>query len=187
MRNTFYTVAITALSGPVNSDGFIDNKKIENYMAGGSTPTTAAQSITKERGNSRYETMISTLGMLANLYVHNPVATDGLANATPSAFSFTLESEHGDSVLVTPDESNGGALLTGALALKRVIARSLLVSKQDFSDYYDPTLNNAITANGTMEAGARIGVRIEKVDVGKLANTISEAEAAITVTKITSL
>ena len=182
MAKTYYNVTITSLTG-LGSDGggFIDNKTIEQYMAAGSTPTTVAQSIDKERANIRYGRMIGKLGMMANLYVSNIAATGANAIAAPTSFNFTLESEHGDGPLST---ISNAVVYTGNAAIKRCIAHSLIENFYETGDYYDPSISNGITANGTFQTAPRVGVRIERMTSNAVANSISVAEAAITVTKI---
>lgn len=183
--SSFYTVSINTLTGPPNSDGFIDHTKIEQYMATGAAPTTVAQSLTKERANIRFDLLNQNLSLSGNIYVNNPVATGGNATTSPTNFAFTAHVERGDSILSTADETSPGTTLTGAAALKRFVARALLTSStNDQQEYYDPTPTGALTANGATVSAIRVGSRIEKVTAGKLANTVSEAEAVITVTKI---
>lgn len=175
MFATYYRVAITTLTGGANGDGFIDHNRIEQYMGAASPtiPTTVANSISKERANIRYDNMVSTLGLLGNLYIVQNVAVGADANTPATSYTFLLISEHGDSVLSTPDELNVGATLTGAAAIKRAIARSFMINNIDFGDYYDPT---------TTSPDATYGIRIEKVTAGALTTTISAGETAITVT-----
>lgn len=184
MLNTFYSVQINALSGPANSDGFIDPTRIEQYLAGGTPPSSLALSITKERANSRFEILTQTLGFVGNFYISNAIATGATANSAATSLTMTVEIERGDSVLVTKDENNAGQTLTGAAALKRLCARALVTGRaSDYAEYYDPTATPALTANGATVNAIRVGPRIDKIAVGALANTITEAEAVITVSK----
>lgn len=185
MLNTFYSVQINAISGPANSDGFIDPVRIQDYMVSGAAPTTKDQSVTKERANSRFDMLVQNLSIAGNLYVNNATATGANAITAPTRLDFTVEVERGDSVLSTKDENNAGQTLTGAAAIKRYVARSLISRRDsDFAEYYDPTKNDAVVANGATVSASRMGNRIDKIVVGALANTIAEAEAVITVTKI---
>jgi hypothetical protein len=185
MLSTIYTVNINAISGPANSDGFLDVKTIPQYMAAGSTPTNLNKSLTKERANVRVDNLVKQLQLVGNLYVTNMNTTGADANTDGTAFTCTVEVERGDSILTTPDESNAGQTLSGAAAIKRFIARSLLVTQSDdYAEYYDPTATSALTANGSTVSAVRYGTKIGQVVTGKLANTIAEAEAVITVTKI---
>jgi hypothetical protein len=184
MASTFYNVAITALTGSTNGGGFIDNKKIEHHMLTDDGPSDADESRDKERANIRFDTMVAKLGLLGNLYMSNVVATGANSTTDASSFTFTVESEHGDSTLYTEDENNSGVYLTGNAAIKRSVARALIIDRNDFGDYYDPTMSNAVVNSGETVSAVRVGTRIEHVIAGALANSIANAEAAITVTKI---
>lgn len=186
MPSTTYSVSIDALSKLTDeSKGFIDPKKVEQYMAeDGDAPATVATSRLKERGNIRYDMMIGSLGLMGNVYVSNVVATDATVDAAPSNLSFTLTSEHGEECLVTPDEENEGETLVGADAIKRVIARTLLGKRIDSGDYYDPSTKSGIVSDGTTVNAVRMGTRIEDTTVEATCDTLSEAEAAITVTLV---
>jgi hypothetical protein len=188
MTTTYYTVVInaTGLGGANPADGFIDNTKCEQYMAASSptTPTTKANSITKERANSRFEMLRYKLGIMANVYFTNIVATGADANTAATAFNFTAIVERGDAVLVTEDENTPGTFLNGAAALTRCIARALIATKDDFADYYDPT---TVAAPGNVTLAVRMGIRTERVTVGALAGDLATATTKITVTKIASI
>jgi hypothetical protein len=176
MASKTYEVEITTLVGATDGDGFIDNKKIEQYMAEDDFAADVAASLAKERGNSRYEMMIGMLGMMGNLYVTS-VTSDADANTDATTFAFTLVSEHGEDCLAAEG-------LVGAAALKRVIARSLLTNRIESGDYFDPTATASENDAGLTTNVARFGTRIEKIDVGSLAANLAAAEAAITVTAI---
>lgn len=190
MINTYYTVSISLIGGAGTSDGFIDNTKMPKYMANGSVPTTATQSINKVRANHRFDNMVANLGLMSNCYLSSISATGANAIAQATTFAFTLESEHGDAPLVTPDENNPGQTLSGTAAIKRCVARAITTSWADAAEYYDPT---STTSQGTNNGGSttstavRFGSRCEPVTVGALANSLTTAEAAITVTKVTTL
>lgn len=186
MASTTYTVSIDALSKlSVESQGFIDPKKVEQYMAnGGAAPANVAASRAKERGNIRYEMMIGSLGLMGNVYVSDIVTTGATVDAPPSNLTFKLISEHGEECLVTPDEENEGEVLVGAEAVKRVIARTLLAKRIDSGDFYDPSTKGGIVADGSSVNAVRMGTRIEDTTVAPAADNLSEAESAITVTKV---
>ena len=185
MARTYYNVVITSLTGVgAEGSGFIDSKKVEHYMVDGAAPVSVAASINKERANIRYDNLIGKLGLAGNVYISNVIATGANASTAPSSFSFTMESEHGDDCLTTVSASNEpspGTVLTGANAIKRVVARSLIENRIDFGDYYDPTLKAAFIANASTVDAVRVGTRIERVVANAVANSITVAEAAITV------
>jgi len=147
-------------------------------MADGSIPTTFANSTAKERGNQRFVSMIAQLQLMANCDLVEIVATGANANTAPSKFEFDLVFEHGDSVLVTNDESNPGEVLTGIDAIKRCIARMMIEDREDFSDIYDPTESTTPTND---ESIPRVGVRIAHMITGQLVNNLTSGEENITV------
>lgn len=172
--STYYRIDIAAagLGGAAPADGFIDNKTIEKYIAEGSSPDGAGQTLAKERANIRYAFMIGTLGQMCNAYVSDIVATGGTAKAAPSTFSFTVAIEHNDGALTTANESSPGTYLSGVAALKRAIARSLLISRSTYSQYPDDVETD----------GSERKMHFDPVVVGALTASLSTAEAAITVT-----
>ncbi len=188
MPSIAYNVSITAVAKlTAESQGFIDPKKIEHYMGDATSPTTpstAALSRAKERGNIRYDMMIGSLGLMGNMYVSNVVATGANANTAPSTLAFRLTVEHGVEVLVTPNESSPGTFLYGPAAIKRVIARTLLASRTDSGDFYDPTTKSGTVADGTSVNAVRVGNRIEDIQVTAAAADLAEAESVITVTAV---
>jgi hypothetical protein len=174
-----YRVVINAagLGGAAPADGFIDNKKVPQYIAEGSAaPTTLDQTIAKERGNSRYEALVGSMSMTSNVIISNHVATGGSATATPTAFQFDVFLERGD-------DSIAVEALTGEDALKRLVARGIMIGRTDRTDYLDPTMSAAKGDNAPALA-ARRGDVIADVVVGALTETLATAEAAITITAV---
>jgi hypothetical protein len=185
MASTTYDVAIEYVAAlSPESEGFIDPKKVEHYMVDGPAPTNVAASITKERANIRYDMMIGSLGLMGNVYISNVVATDADVDTPASLLEFVLVSEHGDECLVTADEENEGDFLTGADAIKRVIARVLISSRTDFGDYYDPTEKAAFIADASTVNAVRVGTRIASVAVVAAADNLGDAESVVTVTLV---
>ncbi len=176
----------TGLGGAAPADGFIDNTKMATYLAaGGSTPN-IAQTLAKKRGNSRYEMMIWSMQQPFNFTVDAFVATGGGSTASPSAFQFDITVERGTAVVYTPDESNAGQTLADTAAIKRLVARAIMLGRTDRTDYVDPTASNVPT--GTQDnsgaAGVRRGETIADVVVGALTASLSTAESKITVTTL---
>lgn len=179
--HTFYQVEIQGVTAASPRNGFIDPTKIEQYMEAGSIPATYEQCEAKERANMRYETLIAKLQQFTNIYV-TEITTPGANSVTePSKLTFKAEIEHGDESLVTQDELSPGSYLTGAAALKRAIARSLIVGREDFGETYDPTPSTA--PENSMNVPRR-GVRIARIEFGALANNLTAAELLVTVTSI---
>lgn len=184
MASTSYYVTISSLSQASPGDGFIDMKKVEQYRSEGSDVTTYAQAQAKERANQRFQLMVNKLQLLGNLYVSNVTATGANASTAALSFTFNLTSEHGDECLATPDEDTPGVTLTGNVAIKRAIARSLSTTvTNDYQEVYDPTSTAGKGTYPTANA-VRFGSRIEALTVGAAANNLTAAEAAISVTKL---
>jgi hypothetical protein len=170
-------ISATGLGDAGTGNGFIDHKKVAQYVAeGGTAPTSVGQSIAKERGNSRYETLIGTLSMASNVAITNQTATGGSAIADPTAFQFDVFLERGDDAI-----ANEG--LTGAAALKRLVARALLIARTDRTDYFDPTTSAAKGDNAPTLAARNADV-VADVAVGALTTVLATAETAITVTAL---
>lgn len=170
-------ISATGLGDAGTGNGFIDHKKVAQYVAeGGTAPTSTGQSIAKERGNSRYETLVGTISMVSNVAITNQVATGGLATADPTAFQFDAFFERGDAAIGTEG-------LTGTAALKRLVARALMTARTDRTDYFDPTTSAAKGDNAPTLAARNADV-VADVVVAALTTDLSTAESKITVTEI---
>lgn len=177
MQSASFGVTIVPAGGATN--GFIDEMTIERYMAAGSTPTTLTQTTTKRAANMRFDFLQQQLQFEGNIYISDIVAAGGTATSAPTSFAFVATVERGLSSLSTKDETNG-TVLTGAAALKRMVARALLVSRTTVADVYDPTLSAAKGDNASATA-ARVGTRITTITVPALAATLAEATGRITI------
>jgi hypothetical protein len=196
MLSTIYTVAIAGISGSGDSAGFIDNMKVEQYMANnGAAPASFASSENKVRGNIRYKNLVEQLQIMGNMYLSNASAANATVDTTGGSFNFTLEVERGDETLITYDETanatpvtygaNTGNELLGANAIVRCVARALCESRPNYVyPVYDPTLTTA-PANGTQSNTAvRIGSTTTTFNVASLSNSVTAAASSVTVTKI---
>ena len=185
MLNTYYQIVINGIAGTGTSAGGVDPNKVENYMPT-TVPTDFTASENKRRGNLRYEYVIQSLQLMGNIYVESVAAAGGDANTIPTTVTMTVIAERGDDILFTPDENNSGATLTGADAIKRCVARALIEARvARLIDVYDPTASAPkYTSTATTPSVPRVGNRVEYFDVGALANNLTTAEAAITVTQL---
>lgn len=182
---TFYRVTLTNPGGLVApANGWVDNVRVETYLQT-SVPGgfSFAQSQAKERGNMRFADVIGQLQMMANLYIENTVSTGADAATEPTAFAFTAEVERGDDVLVTRNDL-GGVDLTGAAAIRRCVARALIMTYTRNALVYDPT---ATVAPGNATSFARNPGRTAALTVGALAANLTAAEALVTVAKIANV
>lgn len=185
MPSTKYRIEITQINGTGNAAGFVDDKRIERYMAEGSTPTDLTASQNKERANLRYRFVLANLQSMGNLYVSDVVATGATADTAPTEFAFTVEAERGDDMLFTRDETAEGEELSGADAIKRCVARGLMAEQLGrLMDCYDPTTSTGVKDGAPAPAAVRTFNRVAPLDVAKLTNNLTTAEAAITVTKL---
>jgi hypothetical protein len=179
-------ISATGLGGAAPADGFIDNTTMEAYLTQGGSAPNITQTLAKERGNSRYEMMIWSSMQSFNYAISNIVATGGDSTTAPTAFQFDMTIERGDSVLYTADENNAGQFLTGVAALKRILARTLMIGRTDRTEYIDLTASNVPT--GTQDNAGNSGVRrgntIADVVIGALTSSLSTAESKITITAL---
>jgi hypothetical protein len=184
--STFYRVSIAGITGSGDSAGFIDNKTVEQYMSnGGAAPATLTTSTNKVRANVRYKEVFENLQLMGNLYVSNVIVSGATVDTAPSSIAFTLEAERGDEILTTRDETNNGVEISGANAITRCIARGLMEARiGKVSPVYDPTVSTAPNGPGAANAIARAGSVTITFNVGALSNSISTAEATVSVTKL---
>lgn len=198
MASSIQAYNITVTNGNTNStpaDGFIDSKKIENYVASlETTPMslTIALCKAKRRGNVRYNEMIRQIQLMANCYV-DPLtiaATGASALLEASAFTFQIWAEHGDGSLITADENNAGQFLTSTAAITRCIARALTSDLFKQIDIVDPTSADTLGTPGSTTSAPRQTIRILPdaantiLEIGAYANSLSAAAAMISVTSL---
>jgi hypothetical protein len=182
---SIYDVTIAAINNAAPADGFIDPKSSYSYMdTDGDAPNTLANAKAKMRANRRYKTLIMQVQYMMNAYVVSVSAPGATADTPATSLNVRFDIEKGDSSLVTEDENNAGVMLTGEAALKRLVARSLLVAETRNFEFFDPTVVPGRQIDGSANAGIARGPVINKETVGALAATIAAAEAAVTVTKV---
>lgn len=185
--NVLSNTTITAGSGTswtvAPSQTVPANTTISAHGSLETTPTglTYALCQAKRRGNWRYIEIIQQLGLVANCYVHPPsmVNTGGTGIAEPTTLAFQIYVPSG--MLVTPDELNVPAVLTGMACIKRCVARALTATLYKETDVFDPT---ATTTTGSTIAVPRYGPRVNvssSFQIGPYASSITNAEAVITV------
>jgi hypothetical protein len=189
MPSTFYRVSIANATAAAPQNGFVDHTSVERYLADAAAPAgfDAADSQAKERGNLRFENIMASLGVMATYRLSNIVATGATADTEANPFAFTVEFELGDDVLYALDELNSNAVMTGAAAIRRWVARGLMVGGTSGTtvmfDYYDPTDVDLVGTTGTAPRGQR---QVRLALRPPVAN-LTAAEALVTVTKITNI
>lgn len=171
------SIAAAGLGGAAPADGFIDNTKVSEYVAaGGTLPATVALHMAKERGNSRFQTLVWALNNQSNASITNIVATGGAADTAPTVFQFDVTFERGDDAIANEGQ-------TSDAAVTRIVARALMVARMDRTDYFDPTQSAAKGDNAPNQAARRLDV-VDDLAVAALTASLSTAETAITVTAL---
>lgn len=181
---SIYDVTIAAILAAAPSDGFIDPKTSYSYMDTASdAPNNIANAKAKMRANRRYKQVIWQVQRMCNAYV-NSVTCDATADLPATSITIRFEFEHGDDDLLIEDENNAGQWLSGALAIKRCVARAMTIAETRNIEYFDPTVVTGRQIDGQANAGIAHGPVINIETIGALTNSLSTAEAAVTVTKI---
>lgn len=138
-------------------------------------PSTRAIAIAKGRGYRRYKLltmMLTNLGLTAMSHT----VTGGDDDTAPSSIDLTVTVVNAH----TDDEENAGQTLSGVDAIKRVVARALLVNESYNFEIFDPT-DITIVQNGANKT-VKKGITLETFAVGPIAASLAAAEGAITVT-----
>lgn len=179
----FYNVVVNDITTTSPGDGFIDPKLANNYLSVDSTtgqltgwPSSNDNALAKARGNVRWNIVKEQLGLTLNvLSVNNVVVTGGDINTDPTSVSFDVVYDR-PSALFTNDEYNTGVVLSGADAVKRFVARALLLSRSI----------NYTVLNSVENIPDPISKSYETVslEVGPVASDISSVNAVITVTEV---
>lgn len=179
IEDTFYPahfrIEVTNLTGAAPKNGFVDATKPEEYASTSAFPSTLAASEAKERANMRWLQMIETIEeRIAPIRIQNIVATGADENTEASTFAFTITVDRPE-YLDTEDELNAPTRLQGADAVKRWVAKSLMVTLRTNREIYNPT---------TIDSVVQGPIILELVAEAPAAD-LATAEGAITVTEIT--
>ncbi len=149
----------------------------------GGFPTTYALSLAKERANMRWEQIVNNLGLLISpIFLNDVIKTGNFTGEAPVATMAWTVGYDRPSHLVYEDSSSPGSYLTGAAALKRLVAEALSVPLQGNQEIFDPT----IQAYGD-ECARPNPLQIVKVTSDALDTVISNLEANLTVTVINNV
>jgi len=187
MLSTFYTVTINQIAGSGDNAGFVDGTSVQQYMSmnGNTPPSSLTNSQNKTRANIRYKNVIENLQSMGNIYVPEYSTSGGDINNPPSSITFTLEVERGDEILITRDELNSGAYLSGADAITRCVSRALMENRSNYTySVFDPTLTPA-NINGVVGNSAiRHGTFVTTFNVGPLVSSLSDGANSCVVSKI---
>lgn len=152
-----YTGVLAAVAGPylqlisdvgqpwtINSGNAVSNLgfTVGNY---GGYPATLTASEAKERANMRWQQVINQLGLTLNTsFLGNIARTGNVANIAPNTVTFTVGYDRPDALVTvaTDDEPDAGAILRGADAIKRAVARGLVLNTSGNRKLMDPTIEN---------------------------------------------
>jgi hypothetical protein len=181
----YYRVVVTgsgfaALAAP--SDGFVDNLNTLLYAAAdGTYPTTLDLSRAKERANARWEEIMVQTQMILTPVMVTAIEKTGSPNAdtAPATLAFTIMYDR-EPYVYTPNTENvpsGVETLTGEAAVKRMVARALMIEKSTNRDIYSPVMLD----------GNPQGLMYEDITTGALTTSLTDAEAAISVTRVTGV
>ena len=179
-------IQLTSVTGKpfVLSNGAVYTAANMGFTAGnqGGTPTTYAQSLSKERANMRWDAVVFELGWLISPVFLGEFAKIGNITGTApvESLSWTVAYDRA-SYLSTEDELNPGVQLTGAKCIKRLIARALVNTYVSNQEIYDPTLttvgNTCVRVNPTQIVQVTAAALDDAAD-------LDDVEGNITVTQI---
>jgi hypothetical protein len=180
---SIYDITIAGTAGAAPADGFIDPKTV--YAYGNDTsptkPTSYAKSLAKSRANRRHKSVVGMVQFYSGMQITN-VTLGGSPTADAPASNIVYRIEIADvNAVVTKDENNAGAILTGVPAIRRIFARALAKAETVLLDVLDPT---TATAPGNTTSYARAGTRFNIETVGALYANVTAAEAGVTVTLV---
>jgi hypothetical protein len=161
-----FIVSITNAGAAGDSAGFIDPKRLEQY---GTTGASAQHSINKKRANLRFDMILSSIAMATNVTVKSAETVGASNTEEGTVFEMTVEFSSLDSVYILRDDQP----ITGALAIRRMVAEAISSDATNLRDFYIPG-----------EEAGQDHRRTENVVVGRMAADTTEAMALITVTAI---
>lgn len=168
-----FGLTLTGSDGVLAALGFMAPVATMPYSAGGST---LANNEAKMRANSRWESLTKLLNFEANTLSVGVISDDGTPDVAPSAIVFNVAYQN-ISLVYTFDETNNNALIKGIPALKRIIARALVLSRTENRVIIDPAIDPTYHFV--------IGDKVESLVIDKIADDLAAAEAAIAVDFIT--
>ena len=159
-----FTVALTSVSAPSAGEGTIFGLNSDQLDTAGTAMDSEAKQLAVERGNMRWQLVQEHLGEFANpteLWIGTPTHTNGVA----TAFDFFVEYK------VTPHWTDNSTTLTGADAVKRMVATALSVAK---------SVNRITYADGTARtSGGGQGNRVRAEAItSALLDTVSNIETS---------
>lgn len=137
--------------------GFIDPMKAWEYSSFDETLGSLEEYKSKGRGYIRWRNLALQLSQFGVFYM-NVLSIDGVTAATdtPTKVKFTMGYEQPESIFCYVDDSeyvagdssveklrNGKVIFKGIKALKRIVAKSLLMNSSEFVTIFNPTVNDS--------------------------------------------
>jgi hypothetical protein len=109
----------------------------------GGYPDTVTSSLSKERGNMRWQQVINELEYSASPILIGNMVMTGNVDVTPETVTFTVGYDRPAQVttVARSDEPDAGTVLVGVDAVKRAVARALTVSMAGNRKVFDPTID----------------------------------------------
>lgn len=180
-------VEVATVDGSGAITGFTINDGGTGYGAPTATidlprllPDSLAESLDIERANMRFEAVIRGVSTTIHPLFTADIVTVGRTVDTPATnIKFTLPYDRPE-FLDTEDETSPPDRLTGAVAVKRFVARELIRDVVVNREVFNPELTPGVDAQ-------ELGAQILEVTAVKAAANLAAAEAAITVTEIINL
>lgn len=181
----YYNVTIEAVTGASPSDGFIDPTPLKNYIDNDGTNLETGwakdldSALAKTRANYRWLFVVQQCSLLLNpLYIIDILTPGADQDTAPTSVEFTIVYDRPD-YLNTVDETDPSVTLSGADAIKRFVARAMCANRETNAVVMDPT---QLTGSTTQQVHR--GETVEDIVIGPLCNSVTTAEASITVVQV---
>ena len=170
----------------------IANKLGFNTGAYGGTPSTLANSTSKEQANMRWQLIVNALESLATPFKLGEVMVTGSynGNTAPTSTTFTVSFERADQISTVEQtgEPNPGNVLNDIAAIKRSVARALVSSYTTNRKLFDPTLDTYRYGSGLTASRSNPFTITQLTASGiDILSNIATVEGNITVNRISDL
>ena len=185
-----YQIDIVKMEAAAPADGFIDRKKIQDYMVFDTTTHLMSDFaisydnvVAKERANMRYLHAIQNLSdTISPIDIHPDDAfSNGDTNVAPTIYRILVTYDRPD-YLYTADELNPGVTLTGLDAIKRQVARVFITDIFSRRIMPDPITSSGSPNDKATWAG--LYKTIIDVEAAKPVTSLLDAESKITVVQL---
>lgn len=171
---SYYKIEISNATGSGNKNGFIDPTTPEVYAITDSFPTSFELSKAKERGNMRWNCLIEVLEERIVPIILKPFEVVGADKDTEASSISLILAVDRPEYLNTEDEETPSSRLEGVDAIKRWVARSLLVTTKVNREIYNPEMVDSVVQ----------GPLILEIIAESPVSDLTAAEALITVIEL---